>query len=200
MILSSYLTYKFILKFLKTDIATRQSFSDSGNNFKMDFVKSVTGDDNQNQGQGQNQNQQGQQEQRTNQQGGGGFLAGLGDKLNSAAGGGRESEKNEDMLDKGSCISFSNSSLLTILQESISFKRSSSAKGHKTTSPLSSKQKMSRSQISFEGNTRILLETRYRSRIKRRDLDEKKGLSFHLMIFPDILIPNSDKGHKLQII
>ncbi|KIW03264.1 uncharacterized protein PV09_05484 [Verruconis gallopava] len=32
---------------------------------------------------------------------GGGFLGGLGDKLNSAAGGGRESEKNEDMLDKG---------------------------------------------------------------------------------------------------
>ncbi len=47
------------------------------------------------------QNQQGQQEQRSNQQGGAGFLGGLGDKLNSAAGGRRESEKNEDMLDKG---------------------------------------------------------------------------------------------------
>ncbi|KFY48895.1 hypothetical protein V495_00938 [Pseudogymnoascus sp. VKM F-4514 (FW-929)] len=33
--------------------------------------------------------------------GGGGFLDGLKDKMNSAAGGGRESEKNEDMLDKG---------------------------------------------------------------------------------------------------
>lgn len=33
--------------------------------------------------------------------GGGGFLGGLGDKINSAAGGGRESEKNEDLLDKG---------------------------------------------------------------------------------------------------
>ncbi|EHY52549.1 hypothetical protein HRR83_006959 [Exophiala dermatitidis] len=32
---------------------------------------------------------------------GGGFLGGLGDKLNSAAGGGKESEKNEDYLDKG---------------------------------------------------------------------------------------------------
>lgn len=32
---------------------------------------------------------------------GGGFLGGLGDKFNAAAGGGRESEKNEDMLDKG---------------------------------------------------------------------------------------------------
>jgi len=36
-----------------------------------------------------------------NSSGGGGFLGGLGDKLNSAAGGGRESEKNEDYLDKG---------------------------------------------------------------------------------------------------
>ncbi|KAF2405475.1 hypothetical protein EJ06DRAFT_525990 [Trichodelitschia bisporula] len=32
---------------------------------------------------------------------GGGFLGGLGDKVNSAAGGGRESEKSEDYLDKG---------------------------------------------------------------------------------------------------
>lgn len=32
---------------------------------------------------------------------GGGFLGGLGDKINSAAGGGKESEKNEDYLDKG---------------------------------------------------------------------------------------------------
>ncbi|KAI9665111.1 MAG: hypothetical protein M1821_006559 [Bathelium mastoideum] len=34
-------------------------------------------------------------------QGSGGFLSGIGDKINTAAGGGRESEKNEDMLDKG---------------------------------------------------------------------------------------------------
>jgi hypothetical protein len=33
--------------------------------------------------------------------GGGGFLGGLGEKFNSAAGGGKESEKNEDYLDKG---------------------------------------------------------------------------------------------------
>ncbi|RMZ82026.1 hypothetical protein DV737_g2295, partial [Chaetothyriales sp. CBS 132003] len=32
---------------------------------------------------------------------GGNILSGLGDKLNSAAGGGKESEKNEDLLDKG---------------------------------------------------------------------------------------------------
>jgi hypothetical protein len=68
----------------------------------MDFVKSFTSEENQQQG--QNQNQQGQQEHRSNQQGGGGFLGGLSDKLNSTAGGGKESEKNEDMLDKG-CIS-----------------------------------------------------------------------------------------------
>ena len=36
----------------------------------------------------------------------GGFLGGFGDKLNSAAGGGKESEKNEDYLDKGSRLSF----------------------------------------------------------------------------------------------
>lgn len=38
---------------------------------------------------------------QSQQSGGGGFLGGLGDKFNSAAGGGRESEKNEDYLDKG---------------------------------------------------------------------------------------------------
>jgi hypothetical protein len=51
---------------------------------------------------GQN-NTQGQQQGGSSSGGGGGgnFLGGLGDKLNSAAGGGRESEKNEDYLDKG---------------------------------------------------------------------------------------------------
>ena len=46
-----------------------------------------------NQGQGQDQAEK--------KEGGGGFLGGIGDKLNSAAGGGKESEKNEDYLDKG---------------------------------------------------------------------------------------------------
>jgi len=47
-------------------------------------------------------NQQGSMNRPTEEkQGGGGFLGGLGDKFNSAAGGGRESEKNEDYLDKG---------------------------------------------------------------------------------------------------
>jgi len=43
----------------------------------------------------QSQGQSGEQKE------GGGFLGGIGNKLNSAAGGGRESEKNEDYLDKG---------------------------------------------------------------------------------------------------
>lgn len=45
----------------------------------------------------------GEAQQQTSQGGssGGGFLGGIGDKLNSAAGGGKESEKNEDYLDKG---------------------------------------------------------------------------------------------------
>jgi hypothetical protein len=67
----------------------------------MDFVNKFTGGSN-SQSQGQTSNEQttssgsaGEQKQ------GGGFLGGIGDKLNSAAGGGRESEKNEDYLDKG---------------------------------------------------------------------------------------------------
>jgi len=47
-------------------------------------------------------NQQSSMNRPTEQkQGGGGFLGGLGDKFNTAAGGSRESEKNEDYLDKG---------------------------------------------------------------------------------------------------
>ena len=62
------------------------------------FTNSFTGGNNQQQG----QNTEGQQQQaQQSSSGGGGFLGGFGDKLNSAAGGGRESEKNEDMLDKG---------------------------------------------------------------------------------------------------
>jgi len=55
---------------------------------------------------GNNDNKQSQQQGNMQQggsgsSGGGGFLSGLGDKFNSAAGGGRESEKNEDYIDKG---------------------------------------------------------------------------------------------------
>lgn len=41
---------------------------------------------------------------QSQQSGGGGFFGSLGDKFNSAAGGGKESEKNEDYLDKGRLI------------------------------------------------------------------------------------------------
>ena len=61
----------------------------------MDFVKKAMG--------GSESNTQ-EAPTHSNQQtssSGGGFLSGMGDKLNSAAGGGRESEKNEDYLDKG---------------------------------------------------------------------------------------------------
>ncbi|OAL53230.1 hypothetical protein IQ07DRAFT_597560 [Pyrenochaeta sp. DS3sAY3a] len=61
----------------------------------MDFVNKFTGSGNQ-QSEGSSQ-----QQPSSNQQSSGGFLGGIGDKLNSAAGGGKESEKNEDYLDKG---------------------------------------------------------------------------------------------------
>ncbi|KAH4071489.1 hypothetical protein HBH50_081370 [Parastagonospora nodorum] len=68
----------------------------------MDFVNKIAGSGNNN----NNNNQQGSNEQNTQgsssgEQKSGGFLGGIGDKLNSAAGGGKESEKNEDYLDKG---------------------------------------------------------------------------------------------------
>lgn len=71
----------------------------------MDFLKNAMakGDNTQQNTQGSvNQGSVNQAtEQRPQEGGGGGFLGGLGDKFNAAAGGGRESEKNEDYLDKG---------------------------------------------------------------------------------------------------
>jgi hypothetical protein len=69
----------------------------------MDFLNKVTGSGN---SQGQSVNEQVVQGQGSEQKssGSGGFLGGIGDKLNSAAGGGKESEKNEDYLDKGTSI------------------------------------------------------------------------------------------------
>ncbi|KAH7391826.1 hypothetical protein BKA66DRAFT_488055 [Pyrenochaeta sp. MPI-SDFR-AT-0127] len=65
----------------------------------MDFVNKLTGSG----GNSQGNNEQVPQGSSSGEQkqGGGGFLGGIGDKLNSAAGGGKESEKNEDYLDKG---------------------------------------------------------------------------------------------------
>lgn len=61
----------------------------------MDFVKKFAGEQ-------QQSGQQGSVQQVPAQQGeSGGFLSGIGNKLNAAAGGGPESEKNEDYLDKG---------------------------------------------------------------------------------------------------
>lgn len=68
----------------------------------MDFVKNLTGgNQNQNQNTATNQQQptEGQKEE-------GGFLAGLANKAHGAAGGGPESEKNEDALDKGTLQSW----------------------------------------------------------------------------------------------
>ena len=65
----------------------------------MDFVKKFAGGNSNEQSA-----QQGSAQQVPNQQGqseSGGFLGGIGNKLNSAAGGGPESEKNEDYVDKG---------------------------------------------------------------------------------------------------
>ncbi|GAB7349645.1 hypothetical protein MBLNU459_g0322t1 [Dothideomycetes sp. NU459] len=68
----------------------------------MDFVKNFTGG-NSNSNENRNTENTGVQQPGSNseQSSSGGFFGGIGDKLNSAAGGGRESEKNEDYLDKG---------------------------------------------------------------------------------------------------
>ena len=72
----------------------------------MDFLKNAAGQfgGNNNQQQGQQTQQGGGGSSNEGQQqssSGGGFLGGLTNKLNGAAGGGVESEKNEDYLDKG---------------------------------------------------------------------------------------------------
>lgn len=75
----------------------------------MDFLKNAAGQFSGNNGQQQgHSNQQGgmgssssEGQQQQGGGGGGGFLGGLTNKLNGAAGGGVESEKNEDYLDKG---------------------------------------------------------------------------------------------------
>lgn len=75
----------------------------------MDFLKDAAAkyggqaegqQNNQNNAQNTNTGNQQSTTQGQSSSGAGGFLGGLGDKFNSAAGGGRESEKNEDYLDK----------------------------------------------------------------------------------------------------
>jgi len=82
----------------------------------MDFVKNLTSGNNGNPS-SNNPNQASiptgemPQQKTGGAAGAGGFLGGLGNKLNTAAGGGVESEKREDYLDKGenafsvSCLS-----------------------------------------------------------------------------------------------
>ncbi|KAH7132131.1 hypothetical protein B0J11DRAFT_217628 [Dendryphion nanum] len=63
----------------------------------MDFINKLSGS-------GNNQNQQQHAQGSSSgehKESSGGFLGGIGDKFNTAAGGGKESEKNEDYLDKG---------------------------------------------------------------------------------------------------
>lgn len=68
----------------------------------MDFFKNALSGDGKEQGQGGDGNGGGKEGGGGGGKGGSeGFLGGIGDKLNSAAGGGKESEKNEDLLDKG---------------------------------------------------------------------------------------------------
>lgn len=62
----------------------------------MDFVKGALGGGGNNNNSGENQQPSGSEQKSE-----GGFLGGIGDKLNSAAGGGAEGEKKEDGLDKG---------------------------------------------------------------------------------------------------
>jgi hypothetical protein len=70
----------------------------------MDFVNKFANSEGE-QGQGQQQeNREGREGQNEQKKEGGGFFGSIGDKLNSAAGGGKESEKNEDYLDKGSFL------------------------------------------------------------------------------------------------
>lgn len=95
----------------------------------MDFVNKLAG--------GNSQNQQSQPTSSTDQQqSSGGFLSGIGDKINSAAGGGRESEKNEDYLDKGKplpCLLPFHHANVSVSQASTMSRRSSWARVLRTT-------------------------------------------------------------------
>lgn len=110
-------------------------------------------------------------------------MGGLGEKVNSAAGGGRESEKNEDYLDKGELCPFSCSThaplnviadiVFVFTQVSTSSRRSSWALEIRATRALSSKPRTSRSLISFEASTRAPLAVTSPPRTRRPDLVEQ---------------------------
>jgi len=93
----------------------------------MDYLNKFTGS-------GEQKGQASQTQPEKKQEGG--FLGGIGDKFNSAAGGGKESEKNEDMLDKGPFAYYNYLIALTakrFSQVSTSYKRSSSVKAIRAT-------------------------------------------------------------------
>lgn len=121
----------------------------------MDFVNKALGGNS-----SSNENQQPSNTEQKSEGGSGGFLGGLGDKLNNAGGGGAQGEKDEDALDKGNPSSLSNTpakpELTDILlqQVLISYKRNSSAKARKTTRAPWSRPRTSRSATSFAGSTR----------------------------------------------
>lgn len=71
------------------------------NNPRKIVVKLATAMDFVNRFSGKSQGDSAGQKELSQQKSEGGMFSGLGSKLNAAAGGGPESEKNEDMLDKG---------------------------------------------------------------------------------------------------
>lgn len=79
----------------------------------MDFVKNLTGSSESNQTSNTNTTAQETSTQSNN----GGFLSGISNKLNAAAGGGPESEKNEDGLDKGESLPFASLHPVIILPD-----------------------------------------------------------------------------------
>lgn len=123
----------------------------------MDFVNKALGGNS-----SSNENQQPSNTEQKSEGGSGGFLGGIGDKLNNAGGGGAQGEKDEDALDKGTVIQFPlplplpphATTSLTIPQVSTSSKRNSSAKARKTTRAPWSRPRTSRSATSSAGSTR----------------------------------------------
>ncbi|KAI9739630.1 MAG: hypothetical protein M1834_006348 [Cirrosporium novae-zelandiae] len=63
----------------------------------MDFIKNAMGGDKNEESKASTSTSTEQEPKKES----GGFLSGISDKINTAAGGGKESEKNEDLLDKG---------------------------------------------------------------------------------------------------
>jgi len=145
----------------------------------MDFLKNMTNGNNNNISQKQGQNQKNQQGQGSNQQWGGDFLSVLEDKLISTAGGGRESEKNEDMVGNGTYHqNIHVGHCLTKIRELISYKRSSLVKDRKTMSLHLNKWRTKKSRISWRGNIRALLKVIFLSTISPQHLAELLGGSF----------------------